>query len=390
MTAGIVIAGGGLAAQRCAETLRRCGYAGRLRMLCAEPQRPYDRPPLSKAVLADAGRDASLAFRPAGWYEDKQVELLLGATAAGLDVRRRRLQLAGGATVAYDQLLIATGSRPLLPAPLRGFHNVTTLRTIGDARALRAALQSGGPLVVVGAGFIGQEVAAAARRADVPVTLVEALPTPLAPLLGDAAGRWFADLHSAHGVRVVLGRRVVGLDGDGRATAVLLDDGTRLPCAHVVVGVGVAPDTAWTAGNGLGERGVRADHSGRTTVDAVFAAGDAAATFDPAVGEFVPGAHWEAAARQGAAAARAMLGLDAAPAPQASFWSDLYDVRLQVVGHAAAADRATIDGDPASRDFSVTYTRGGEPVAVLLANRPQELPNARELLAAGPKGLIRT
>jgi 3-phenylpropionate/trans-cinnamate dioxygenase ferredoxin reductase subunit len=382
MTHGIVIAGGGLAAQRCAETLRRNGYDGRIRMLCAEPQRPYDRPPLSKGVLADDTRDEAVSFRSAGWYDDKWIELVLGARAVGLDGARRTVQLADGATVAYDKLLIATGSRPLLPAPLRGFDNVTTLRTLGDARALRTAFAAGGPLVVVGAGFIGQEVAAAARRAGVPVTLVEALPAPLEPLLGGTMGRWFVDLHTAHDVRVVLGRLVVGLEGDGRASAVRLDDGTRIACAHVVAGVGVVPDTAWTAGNGLGDRGVRAYRNGRTALNGVFAAGDAAATFDPVVGEFLPGAHWEAAARQGAAVARAMLGLDAAPEAHASFWSDLYDVRLQVVGHAGVADRAAVDGDLAARDFSVTYTRGGAPVAVLLANRPQELPTARALLAA--------
>jgi NADPH-dependent 2,4-dienoyl-CoA reductase/sulfur reductase-like enzyme len=381
MSRGIVIAGGGLAAQRCAETLRRSGYDGRVRMLCAEPLRPYDRPPLSKGVLGGEDGDA-LSFRPAAWYEDKRIELMLGARASGLDSGSRTVLLHDGGTVAYDQLLIATGSRPLLPAPLRAFANVTTLRTLGDARALREVFAAGGPLVVVGAGFIGQEVAAAARRAGVAVTLVEAMPTPLLTLLGDAIGRWLADLHSDHDVRVVLGRRVVGIEGGARAEAVLLDDGRRLACEHVVVGVGVSPDTAWTVGNGLGDLGVRADECGRADADGVFAAGDAAATFDPVVGTFVPGAHWEAAARQGAAAARAMLGLDAMPAARTSFWSDLYGVRLQYLGHAALADRADVDGDLAARDFSVTYSRGGSPVAVLLANRPQELPNARALLAA--------
>lgn len=382
MSRGIVIAGGGLAAQRCAETLRRGGYDGRVRMICAEPLRPYDRPPLSKAALA-AGHDDddALSFRAAGWYDDKWIELMLGATAVGLDARRRSIALADGGIVAYDQLLIATGSRALLPPPLRGLSNVTTLRTLGDARALRGAFAAGGPVVVVGAGFVGQEVAAAARRAGVAVTLVEAMPAPLLSL-GGTMGRWFADLHSAHDVDVVLGRRVVGVEGAGRAEAVLLDDGRRLPCAHVVVGVGVAPATAWTAGNGLGDRGVQVDALGRTAVENVFAAGDAAATFDPVIGEHVPGAHWEAAARQGAAAARAMLGAAAAPAAQASFWSDLYDVRLQVVGRAALADDAAVDGDLDARDFTVTYTRAGAPVAVLLANRPQELPRARALLAA--------
>jgi NADPH-dependent 2,4-dienoyl-CoA reductase/sulfur reductase-like enzyme len=379
MSHGIVIAGGGLAAQRCAEALRRGGYDGRVQILCAEPHRPYDRPPLSKGVLA---QDADVSFRPAEWYAEKGVELRLGTSAVALDARRRAVLLSDGEMLGYEQLLVAPGSRPLLPKPLRGFANVTTLRTIDDARALRDAFAAGGPLVVVGAGFIGQEVAAAARRAGVPVTLVEAMPAPLRTLLGDSMGKWFAGLHRAHDVEVVLGRSVVGLTGVERAESVLLDDGRRLPCAHVVVGVGVAPDTAWTSGNGLGDRGVQADAAGRTAADGVFAAGDAAATFDPVVQRFIEGAHWEAAGRQGAAAGRAMLGLEPAPAAKASFWSDLYDVRVQYLGHAALADESAVDGDLDAGDFTVTYTRAGSPVAVLLANRPQELPHARALLAA--------
>ena len=381
MSAGILIAGGGLAGQRCAETLRRCGYDGRLRMICAEPHRPYDRPPLSKAVLADPAAGERLAFRPAAWYDAHDVELLLGRPATALDALRRTVSL-GDEQVGYEQLLIATGSRPLLPGPLRGFENVTTLRTIDDACALRAAFAAGGPLVIVGAGFIGQEVAAAARAAGVQVTLVEALSAPLQTLLGDELGAWLTELHRGNDVDVILGRMVVGVEGGGRADRVLLDDGTRLPCAHVVVGIGVAPDAGWTAGCGLGDRGVQVDESGRSAVEGVFAAGDAAATFDPVLAAFVPGAHWEAAGRQGAAAARAMLGLPDAPAHRASFWSDIYDVRLQYLGHAALADGTEVDGDLTARDFRVTYTSGGTPVAVLLANRPHELPHARTLLAA--------
>ncbi|HTN25437.1 MAG TPA: FAD-dependent oxidoreductase [Solirubrobacteraceae bacterium] len=382
MTGGVLIAGGGLAAQRCAETLRRSGFDGRVRMLCAEAHRPYDRPPLSKAVLADDAAADAVGFRPASWYEEHDVELLLRTRAVALDAGRRTVTLDGGGEIAYDRLLIATGARPLLPAPLRGLPNVTTLRTLDDALALRGALRGRGPLVVVGGGFIGQEVAAAGRACGVAVTLVEALPAPLLPLLGGAMAAWLADLHRDQGVDVVLGRMVVGVEGAGRAERVVLDDGRRLPCAHVLVGIGVRPDVGWTAGNGLGDDGIRADHSGRTAHADVFAAGDAAATFDPVLGTHVPGAHWEAAGRQGAAAARAMLGRDAVAAHQASFWSDLYDVRLQMLGHAALADEAAIDGDLAARDFRVTYMREGSPVAVLLANRPHELPSARALLAA--------
>ena len=192
MSDGIVIAGGGLAGQRCAETLRRAGYEGRIRMLCGEPRAPYDRPPLSKAVLAGAGAEDGLGLRPASWYGDHAVELLLGARAAALDCTRRTVTLADGHALGYEQLLIATGSRPRRLALLDGFANVHTLRTLEDARALRAALAEGGRLVIVGAGFIGQEVAAAAAKAGALTTIVEAADAPLAALLGPAVGTWFA------------------------------------------------------------------------------------------------------------------------------------------------------------------------------------------------------
>ena len=215
MTNGIVIAGGGLAAQRAAETLRRVGYEGRLRMICAEHRRPYDRPPLSKAVLA--GSDDDLAFRPAGWYEDHAIELLVGRAAARLDCKARAVTLADGDVLDYDRLLIATGSRPRRLPVLDGFANVHTLRTIDDARALRSALVAGGRLVVVGAGLIGLEVAAAAARAGVHTTIVEAAAAPLQSVLGAEVGAWFADLHRENGVEVLLGAQVAAAHGDEHA-----------------------------------------------------------------------------------------------------------------------------------------------------------------------------
>ncbi len=368
---GVVIAGGGLAAQRCAETLRRAGYEGRVRMVCGEPRAPYDRPPLSKAVLAGAGADEGLGLRPASWYADHAVELLLGTRAAALDCTRRTVTLADGHALGYQQLLIATGSRPRRLALLDGFANVHTLRTLEDARALRAALAQGGRLVIVGAGFIGQEVAAAAAKAGVHATIVEAADAPLAALLGPAVGGWFADLHRSEGVDVLLGASVTAAIGTERVERLTLSDGRRLACDHVVVGIGVEPDLAWLAGSGLDPVVVRVGAEGHTGAPGVFAAGDATG-----------GGHWESAAREGASAARAMLGLGSPQPVAESFWSDLYDTRVQYLGHAPGADATTIDGDPARRDFSVTFTRAGAPVAVLLVGRPHDLPTARALLAA--------
>jgi NADPH-dependent 2,4-dienoyl-CoA reductase/sulfur reductase-like enzyme len=360
MTDGIVIVGGGLAGQRCAETLRRGGYEGAIRVVCGEPHPPYDRPPLSKAVLASAQAEADLALRPAGWHAEHRVELLLGTRAVALDGARRTVTLDDGEVLAYGKLLVATGARPRQLAPLHRFANVHTLRALEDARALRAALAYGSRLVIVGAGFIGQEVAAAAARAGVHTTIVEAADAPLAAVLGREVGGWVADLHRSEGVDVVLGTTVAATTGIDRVESVMLSDRRHLACDHVLVGVGVTPDLDWMAGSGV--------DFGRTP--GVFVAGDATGT-----------GHWESAARQGAAAGRAMLGL-ASPRPAAaSFWSDLYDTRVHYLGQTRGADATTIDGDPAHRDFSVTFTRAGAPVAVLLVGRPHDVPTARALLA---------
>jgi 3-phenylpropionate/trans-cinnamate dioxygenase ferredoxin reductase component len=380
MTAGTLIVGGGLAAQRCAETLRRCGDDAAIRMMCAEPQLPYDRPPLSKAVLAGPDADMGLTFREPGWYADHAIDLMCGVTATGLDPTGRSVRLGDGSRVEYERLLVATGSRPRRLAELDGFSNVSTLRTLDDARRLRDALTPGGRLVVVGAGFIGQEVAAAATKAGMHVTIVEAAAAPLDALLGASVGAWFTGLHEAHGVDVLTHARIVSAEGTDRVDALALADGRRLECDHVVVGIGVEPDVAWMGPEHAG--GVRADTHGATALPGVFAAGDAAATYEPVLGRHVAGGHWESAARQGASAARSMLGLDPRVAPPASFWTDVYDTRVQYLGHATLADATSLDGDPTARDFVVTFTRSDRPVAFLLVGRPAALPSARAALAA--------
>jgi NADPH-dependent 2,4-dienoyl-CoA reductase/sulfur reductase-like enzyme len=212
--------------------------------------------------------------------------------------------------------------------------------------------------VIVGAGFIGQEVAVAAARAGVQTTIIETAAAPLQALVGATVGAWFAELHRSHGVEVLLGAELAAAHGNGRVESLALRDGRRLACDHVIVGIGVDPDLDWLGGRLPKAAGV-------------FAAGDATG-----------GGHWESAAREGAAAARAMLGLAAARQAPESFWSDLYDTRVHYLGHAPLADAVAVDGDPGARDFSVTFSRAGAPVAVLLVGRPHELPTARALLAA--------
>jgi 3-phenylpropionate/trans-cinnamate dioxygenase ferredoxin reductase component len=375
---GVVIVGGGLAAQRCAEGLRRRGYEGPVRIVCAEPDPPYDRPPLSKQVLAGSVEEETVAYRPAWWYEEKHVELLLGARAERLDPETRTVVLDSGACLGYEKLLIATGGAPRRLPFLDGYENVHYLRTLGDARRLRAELAPGTHLAIVGAGFIGQEVAATARGLGVEVTMVEALETPLAPIVGAELGRWFAELHRDEGVRVILGAMLEGARGGARAEELILADGRRLACDAVVVGIGTAPATGWLAGSGLDERGVRVDTAGRTSLPGVFAAGDASIPFDPRYGVHARTEHWDAAAWQGAAVAKTMLGEYPGTPPLPSFWSDQYGLRIQSVGHPHLGDAVLVDGDPAARDFEAVFLRSGVMVAGLAVGRPRAIPILRK------------
>jgi NADPH-dependent 2,4-dienoyl-CoA reductase/sulfur reductase-like enzyme len=381
---GVLIVGGGLAAQRCAETLRRRGYDGRVRMVCAEPEPPYDRPPLSKELLAGTVAEESVVYRPAWWYEEKQVDLLLGARAEALDPGARRVRLDSGAELGYGQLLIATGSAARRLPFLASFENVHALRTIADARRLREELQPGARLAVVGAGFIGQEVAATARKLGLEVTMIEALDTPLAPILGAELGSWFAELHRGEGVRVLTGAMLDSARGrGGRVEELILAGGETVACDAVVVGVGTAPATAWLAGSGLDEKGVPVDTAGRTSVPGVFAAGDASVPFDPRFGCHAHTEHWDAAAWQGAAAAKAMLGEYPGTPPLPSFWSDQYGLRIQYVGHAHRSDAVAIEGDAGGRDFEAVFSRGGVPVAGLTVGRPRAIPALKKRIEQG-------
>jgi 3-phenylpropionate/trans-cinnamate dioxygenase ferredoxin reductase subunit len=380
----IVIVGGGLAGQRCAETLRRAGFEGAVSMVCAEAQAPYDRPPLSKQVLLGSVSPDSLAYRPAAWYQDHHIDLMVGLRATALLAGERRVSLSSGDTLRYRRLLIATGSRPRTLPALAGYENVSVLRTVDDAITLREVLRTRPRLAVVGAGFIGQEVAASARAAGARVTMIEAATCPLEGVLGAQLGGWFTSLHRAEGVEVLTGRTIEQATGNARVERLHLSDGSVREVDHVVVGIGVQSDTDWLAGSGLETRaGVPVDRDGRTDVDTIFAAGDAAATFDPVLGRHVPGSHWEAAGRHGARAARAMLDLDPGPAPLTSFWTDQYGIRIQYLGRAQGADAVQIDGEPTARCFTATFTRAGRPVAALLVDRSRSLPALRQLIEKG-------
>jgi len=364
----LVLVGAGLAAQRCIQALRRRGHDGPITLLGDEGVLPYDRPPLSKERLAGAMEDAALTLRPAAWYDEHGVELRLADPAVALEPGVVRT--ASGAGLRYDRVLIATGTRPV---PLPGaapYANVHTLRTARDAAALGARLRPGARLLIAGAGFVGQEVAATARSLGVAVTLIEAAPAPLHGPLGPRLGGWFAELHRAEGVDVRLGVRITGFDGAGaRLHGVVLDDGSALACDALLVGIGVRADTAWLASAGLPADGLPVDARGATALPGVFAAGDVAR-----------GDHWEAAVAQGVAAAYGMLGLEPPAQPRPSFWSDQYGIRVQFAGDARGADAIELDGDPDARDFTALYLRDGVVRAGLLVGRPRALPALRDQL----------
>lgn len=377
----MVLVGGGLAATRCAQTLRSKGFEGRLTVVCAESHPPYDRPPLSKAQLA-SGNPAPPLLRPREWWADNDVDLRLGTRAQQLEPGERLVLLDDGTDLPYDRVLLATGAAPRTPPPgLAGRRNVHTLRNLGDAVTLRGELAPGTRLLIIGAGLIGLEVASTAQGLGCEVTVLEAADRPLARALPAGLADWLVELHRRHGIRVELAARLQRVEGSRDATAVVLDDGRRLRCDVVLAATGVEPRAAWLAGSGLPDRdGIPVDGSCRTAMPGVFAAGDCALTPDPATGQPRRSDHWEAAVHTGRAAAMAMLDLPAPPQRPPGFWTDQHGVRLQVVGEAATADALPGDGRLDQDDFHVLLTRGSTIVAGAAANRPRELPRLRALI----------
>jgi NADPH-dependent 2,4-dienoyl-CoA reductase/sulfur reductase-like enzyme len=383
----VTIVGGSLAGLRAGEALRREGFDGVIRIVSAEEGYPYDRPPLSKQVLAGSWEPDRARLRGA---EELDADWVFGRRAVGLDVAKHAVTLDNGDVVDGDAVVIATGASPrrlppsVAPPDLAGVH---VLRTIEDCVALAGELDGSPRVVVVGAGFIGSEVAATAKGRGADVVVVEALPVPLERSLGARMGALCARLHEDNGVSVRLGVGVAGLegDGDGRVARVRLADGAAIDADVVVVGVGVAPATGWLEGSGLtlGD-GVLCDSRCRAA-PCVVAAGDAARWQHERLGSDVRVEHWTNAAEQGAAAAVALLRGDEAPpyAPVPYFWSDQHGTKIQFLGNCRPDDEVrVVEGSADEGRFVAAYGRAGRLTAVLLWNRPARVPHWLDQLAS--------
>lgn len=380
----VVVVGASLAGLRAVEALRKRGYDGRIVWIGAEAELPYDRPPLSKQILRGDWEPARAALKAN--YEALGTDLRLGVRAVRLDVQSRAVELEGGARVPFDGLVIATGAKPRMLRGADGLSGVFVLRTLGDALAIKTALARGPRVAIIGAGFIGLEVAASCRTLGLDVTVLEALEAPLAPAIGSAMGTAIAEMHRERGVQLRTGVTVRGFEGSGSVSALRLSDGTTEAADLVIVGIGVAPETAWldSSGLALGD-GVICDERCAASADGVVACGDVARLKTP-YGGTVRVEHWANAVEQGAAAAARLLDGPSAP-PFTSvpyFWSDQYDAKIQFAGRASPGDEVRIvEGSVAERNLVAHYGRAGRLTAVLTVNKPAAFIRGRRAIGEG-------
>jgi 3-phenylpropionate/trans-cinnamate dioxygenase ferredoxin reductase subunit len=365
-----VIVGAGLAGAKAAEALRSDGFDGRLLLIGNEAHRPYSRPPLSKGYLRGEAELDEVWVHEEEFYGTHDIELWPGQTVTGLDAGAATIELDGGDRVRYDRLLLATGSEPRrLDVPGAELEGVRYLRTIADANGLRERLQPGGRLVVIGAGWIGMEVAASARQVGMDVTVIAPEKLPLARTLGNEIGTVYRDLHIDHGVSFRLGDTVATVEGAGRVERVRTGTGDAIACDLVVAGIGVTPRTRLAERAGIAvHNGVLVDDHLQTSVAGVFAAGDIANAEHPFFRRRVRVEHWANALNQGPVAARGMLGQPTTFDKLPFFYSDQYDTGMEYCGHARTWDRVVFRGDPATRQFIALWLRDGRVVAGMNMN----------------------
>jgi 3-phenylpropionate/trans-cinnamate dioxygenase ferredoxin reductase subunit len=379
-----IIVGGGLAGAKAAETLREEGFDGRLLLFGEEPVRPYERPPMSKTYLRGESSFDEAAVHDADYYKTHEIELHTSTVVASIDPEASQVQLAAGARITYDRLLLATGAAPRHPivpgVELDGFH---LLRTVANSDAIRAAATSGAPIVVIGAGWIGCEVAASARELGADVTMLDLASEPLERVLGTEVGAVYRELHASHGVSLRMGLGIDAIKGAGRVEEVRLTDGSVIPAGAVVAGIGVLPRTELAAAAGLHiDNGVLTDAQLTTSAPHVYAAGDVANAWHPTYGEPIRLEHWSAALNQGPAAARNMLGIAMPYERRPYFYSDQYDLGMEYRGWAPSFDQVVFRGDPAGGEFVSFWLRDGVVAAAMNANVWDQGDNIEALLAA--------
>ena len=384
----VVIVGGGLAGVKTAEALRAQDFAGDVTLLAAEPHLPYERPPLSKSYLTGKASFDEAVVHPESWYREHRIDLRRGTRASAIEAGAHQVRLAGGTTIGYGKLVLATGALPRrLPLPGADAAGVYYLRTREDSDAIRSCFGDGKRLIVIGGGWIGLEVAAAARGAGTSVTVLEAAELPLLGVLGPELARVFADLHQANGADLRLGARIGAITtSHGRATGAQLADGTTIEADGIVVGIGVAPDLSLAGSAGLDlDNGVLVDASLRSSDPDIYAVGDIANHDHPVLGQRIRVEHWATALKQPVAAAAALLGNGTPYTELPYFYSDQYDLGMEYVGHAppGSYDQVVVRGDLAQREFVAFWLSRGRIQAAMNVNVWDVIDQIKPLITAG-------
>ncbi|PYO07971.1 MAG: reductase [Candidatus Rokuibacteriota bacterium] len=380
----IAIVGASLAGSSAAATLREEGFDGRTVLIGAEPQLPYDRPPLSKNYLRGTTSFEKTLLRPPEFYRERDIEMRLGTTVTRVDAEKRMLALQDGERLEFDQLLIATGGRnKRFPIPGIDLPGVYDLRTVADADRIREAIGHGGRAVVVGLGFIGAEVAASMRQSGLEVVAVEPFKTPLYRALGEEIGRVVEGLHRDNGVEMILDDAVTAFEGSGKVERVVTRNGRRIECSLAVFGLGIEPATELVAGTPVRvDNGIVVDDQCRTNVPGIFAAGDVANHHHPVCGRQIRVEHWQNGVKQGAAAARSMLGRGQSYDEVHWFWSDQFDANIQYAGFHAPWDRMVVRGSLPERKFLAFYLTEGRVESVVAINQGRDMRRTLPIIKA--------
>jgi 3-phenylpropionate/trans-cinnamate dioxygenase ferredoxin reductase subunit len=384
-----VIVGASLTGATAAITLRQEGADGSVTLVGAEPEPAYERPPLSKKYLRGEVPFEKAYVRPPAFYAQHGITAIQGVRATRVDPSARVVEFDDGRRVPYDALLVATGGRNRrISIPGGDLPGIYSLRTVHDADRIRAEMAPGRRVVVVGMGFIGSEVAASLRQKGLNVVAIDPGKTPLFRILGEAVGRTLADLHRAHGVRTIFEDTVAGFEGSGRVGAVVTKGGLRLDCDFAVVGIGIEPVTEWLDGTGVQiDNGVVVNEYCQTRVPGIYAAGDVAKHYHPVFGRHMRVEHWQNAIKQGAAAARNMLGKRVMYDEIHWFWSDQYEANLQYAGFHTTWDELVVRGDLSSGSYLACYLNDGRIDAAVGLNRAKDVRRIMPLIKA--RGVVK-